>query len=129
MAKAKSAAGMLSGADSYPPTGHLNSHHLKQFGVKGPPQLGDRIPMHGRVKSVSENADGGHDVSVELEKMVQEASKPEHATDHEGKLKGAKAAMDRALDEQEMSKPELKKHRKKVGSTGAQEAAGDGEED
>lgn len=117
--------------DDYPPTGHLNSNHLKQFGMKGPPALGDMIPMHGRVKSVSENPDGGHDVSVELQKMAEEASKPEHANDHEGKLKGAKAAMDRALDQQEMSKPKLKKHRKQVGSTGAPAVnpEGAGEED
>jgi hypothetical protein len=102
--------------EDYPPTSHLNPTHLKSMGHKGTPKIGDMIPMHGRVTGVNEHPDGGHSVSVELQKMAAAATKRASQEDvEEGKLSGAKAAMDQALDAQEMSKGANAKHGKAVG--------------
>lgn len=133
MAKGQTAVapGAPTEQEYHPPTAYLHDEHMKKMGMKQMPKIGDRVPMHGRVTSVSQRSDGSRSMEMELEQMVQEAEKPEHANDHEGKLKGAKAAMDRALDQQEMSKSKVKKHRKQVGSTGAPAVnpEGAGEED
>lgn len=103
-----------------PASMHLHDHHLDQLGMKKLPGVGDVIPMqvHGRVTSVSDHGDGGgRHVSMDLDKMVMKAKKRASQEGHikEGNLEGAKAAMDQALDEQEMSKPANKKHAKEMG--------------
>lgn len=108
MAKSKSA--VVHDPDDYPPSSHLNPSHLKKLGHKGVPQIGDKFPVHARVTGVNEHPDGGHSVSVELEKLAEEATeRASHEDVEEGKLKGAKAAMDQALDKQEGEKKAGKK--------------------
>ena len=86
------------------PTVHLTHEHMKALGMhKNPPTVGQKIPMEGHmhVTSVS-NHDGRMSMSAELRKMAVGATKKASEQDvTEGKLKGAKAAMDQALDKQE----------------------------
>ncbi len=102
-----------------PPTLHLHGDHLRHFGLDKLPAVGDEVPIShvGKVISVSDHGeDGGQSVSMELVKMAKAATKKASEQDvEEGKLKGAKAAMDQALDAQEMSKSANKKHGKAVG--------------
>jgi hypothetical protein len=99
---------------------HLQDHHMDQFGIKKLPKVGDKIPlkkMHGRVTSVADHGeDGGRSISMELEQMAEKATQRASEEDvQEGKLKGAKAAMDQALDAEEMSRKQNAKHGKAVG--------------
>jgi len=103
-----------------PASMHLHDHHLDQLGMKKLPGVGDVVPMmvHGRVTSVSDHGDGGgRHVSMDLDKMVVKAKQRAAREGHieEGNLEGAKAAMDQALDSEEMSKSANKKHGKAVG--------------
>jgi hypothetical protein len=86
------------------PTVHLNHEHMKALGMhKNMPTVGQKIPMEGHmhVTSVS-NHEGRMSMTAELRKMAVDATKKAASQDvEEGKLKGAKAAMDQALDKQE----------------------------
>lgn len=90
-------------------TVHLDHDALEKLGIKNLPKAGGKVMLHAHahVKSTEDrNEDGGkrrRSMSLELRKMAIEAT--QRAADepdiHEGKLKGAKAAMDKALDRQE----------------------------
>jgi hypothetical protein len=103
------------------PTVHLSTEHMKKLGVTNP-KVGDtyKIQAHGHVvsHSQSDHGDGPNNhMSMALKKMAVAATqKAQEGTIEEGDLTGAKAAMDQALDKQEMSKGQLAKHRKTVGS-------------
>jgi hypothetical protein len=110
-ARDKSYEGKI-GGDDYPYGLGVSLDHdsLSKLGIHTLPKVGSKIKLHAHahVKSASEESrDGGQKtrrVELELRHMMLEALKPEHANDEEGNLKGAKAAMDKALDAQEMGK-------------------------
>jgi hypothetical protein len=86
----------------------LDHHHLEKLGIKNLPKAGAKIMLHARahVKSVGQNSrDGGSDdrhMELELRHMMLEAEdRAKHEDVEEGNLRGAKAAMDQALDKQE----------------------------
>jgi hypothetical protein len=90
-------------------TVHLGHEELSKLGMKELPKVGSKIPMkaHAHVKEVRDGGKGDRHVSLELRKMELAAEKKASEQDiHEGKLRGAKAAMDQALDKQEGTEPE-----------------------
>ena len=110
-------------------TVHLDHESLGKLGIDKLPNVGDVMHMkaHAHVKEVSEeHRDGGKKnrrVVLELRKMEAAAVKKASEQDvTEGNLKGAKAAMDQALDKQEMGG-------KKKGGYDAAAATDDDEDD
>jgi hypothetical protein len=96
--------------DQYPYGLRVSLDHdsAEKLGLhKNPPKVGSKLMLrsHAHVKSHDithdEHGKPKHRIELELQKMAIEASKPEHAGDTEGQLKGAKAAMDKALDVKE----------------------------
>ena len=86
----------------------LDHHHLKKLGITDLPKAGAKMHIHARahVRSVGSNSSEGRGddrhIEMELRHMAVEATKrAAHEDVEEGNLKGAKAAMDQALDEQE----------------------------
>lgn len=125
--KPKSKDGMNSPYESTPSL-HLDHKHLKALGITDA-NVGDQLEIHakGHVTSRSQHQDTAEDgttgeprghIQLDLKKMAVKATQraAKEGTIQEGDLDGAKAAMDQALDKQEMSKPQLAKHRKTVGS-------------
>ena len=101
---------MIGESDRYPYGLSVSLDHdsVEKLGLhKKPPKVGSKVHLHSHahVKShdITHGEDGKprHRIELQLQKMAIEASKPEHANDTEGQLKGAKAAMDKALDVQE----------------------------
>lgn len=83
----------------------LGHEELSKLGIHTMPQVGDKFHMHAHahVTSAHEHSrEGGKKerrIELQLRKMaVQNAGEQDT---HEGKLKGAKAAMDKALDKEE----------------------------
>lgn len=83
----------------------LDHTMLEKLGIKTLPKVGDKLHLHAHahVKSVSEDhRDGGKKsrrVELQLRKMMLESSKPSPEGEVEdSNFKGAKAAMDRALE-------------------------------
>lgn len=107
----KNSEPMKISGDDYPYglTVHLDHEALEKLGIKNLPKAGGKVMLHAHahVKSTEDRTeDGGkrrRSMSLELRKMALEAT--QRAADdpniHEGKLRGAKAAMDKALDRQE----------------------------
>lgn len=101
--------GSLGGEDyGYGLTLHLDHNHLKKLGIDKLPKAGTKLHIHAKahVKSVGDNSrDDGSDsrhMDLELRHMAVEAEKrASHEDVEEGNLRGAKAAMDQALDKQE----------------------------
>lgn len=89
-------------------TVRLDHNHLKKLGITKLPKAGDTMHLHAKahVKSTSEHSEDGGDrqhMELELRHMAIQATKRAEQEDvHEGNLRGAKAAMDQALDKQEM---------------------------
>lgn len=90
----------------------LDHDHLKKLGIKKLPKAGAVLHLraHAHVRNTSEHNDEDgkprRSVSLQLRKMELQAeqraaSEPDI---QEGKLRGAKAAMDKALDAQEGKK-------------------------
>lgn len=85
----------------------LDHHHLKKLGITNLPKAGDKVHIHAKahVSSVGHNSREGHDdrhVELELRHMAMEAvERAKHEDVEEGNLRGAKAAMDQALDAEE----------------------------
>lgn len=111
----------------------LDHNHMKKLGIKEMPKPGDvlHLQAHAHVASSNESSEEGGEprrhISLQLKKMAIQATKRAESEQdiHEGHLRGAKAAMDKALDEQERGK-------RRSGSTGApghSEAGDEGEED
>lgn len=89
----------------------LGHEELTKLGMTKLPRVGDKLHLqaHAHVTSVSENhRDGGKKerrIELQLRKMeVAAVNRAQKEDVHEGKLTGAKAAMDQALDEQEGEK-------------------------
>lgn len=89
----------------------LGHEELSKLGISEMPQVGDKLQVtaHAHVTSASENhRDGGQKerrIELQLRQMEVSAVKRAQNEDvHEGKLRGAKAAMDQALDKQEGEK-------------------------
>jgi hypothetical protein len=87
---------------------HLDHEALNKLGITNMPKPGDKFQVnaHAHVKSSEEeHRDGGEPrrrMVLELRKMELAAVNRAQKEDvHEGKLKGAKAAMDQALDQME----------------------------
>lgn len=100
--------GMGDGEDyGYGLTLRLDHEHLKKLGITKMPKAGDTMHVHAKahVKSTSEHSEDGGDrrhMELELRHMAVEAAKrASHEDVEEGNLRGAKAAMDQALDKQE----------------------------
>jgi hypothetical protein len=95
------------GGDDYPYglSVRLGSEELKKLGISSLPQVGEQLELCATayVKSASENQrDGGKkERSVELELRQMSLEPTADATDHESLMHGAKAAMDKALDDEE----------------------------
>jgi hypothetical protein len=88
----------------------LDHSHLKKLGITELPKAGDHLHVHAKahVSSVGSHSSEGRDdrhIELELRHMAVSATKKASEQDvQEGKLKGAKAAMDQALDKQEGEK-------------------------
>lgn len=100
--------GMGDGEDyGYGLTLRLDHEHLKKLGITKMPKAGATMHVHAKahVKSTSEHSEDGGDrrhMELELRHMAVEAAKRAgHEDVEEGNLRGAKAAMDQALDKQE----------------------------
>lgn len=98
------------GGDDYPYglSMHLGHEELTKLGLDKLPRVGDKLHLraHAHVTSVSENhRDGGKSerrIELQLRKMeVAAEKKASEGEIHEGKLTGAMAAMDKALDKKE----------------------------
>lgn len=91
---------------------NLDHEHLKKLGIKDLPEPGSvmHLRAHAHVRDTSEHndEDGKPRRTVNLQLRKMELKAEQKAADdpqiQEGKLRGAKAAMDKALDEQEGEK-------------------------
>lgn len=99
--------------DAYPYglTIHLDHAQLEKLGVATLPKAGDKLHLQSEahVRSVESRHDAGgkknNSMSIQLRKMALAATqRADHEDVEEGKLRGAKAAMDQALDAQEGKK-------------------------
>lgn len=106
--KAQEAKPVAQAGEDYPYglTIHLDHDTLQKLGVKDLPKTGSHVHLHAHAHVQStevsdRNGKKRRHMDLQLRKMAIEASKPEHANDREGMLRGAKAAMDKALDRQE----------------------------
>lgn len=94
----------------------LDHDHLQKLGIKQLPETGAVLHLraHAHVRNTSEHNDESgtprRSVSLQLRRMELKAEQKaaEDPSVQEGKLRGAKAAMDKALDAQEGKKGSAK---------------------
>lgn len=83
----------------------LGRDELEKLGITTLPQVGEELELNAvaYVKSASEEQrDGGKkERRIELELRKMELESTEKVDSHEGALRGAKAAMDKALDDED----------------------------
>ncbi len=102
----------------YALTLHLHPEHVAKLGLdKNPPTVGDMVKLHSHahvteVRQEMINGKAHHHVSLELRKMEVQAEHQKSVSgddNSEGHLKGAKAAMDKALDAEEAGRSNKKR--------------------